>query len=433
MASQIKDFTVEIPPTKPQILKDITDLGVAQTLLRMFSGRVFYLKSLNRWAAWDGERWELEAGDIISERFYRELCRRGREEAFSLASEQDGGKPDWIALSKGLQSARKQSSVLRMARSERGILINVNEFDADAYLLGATNGVVDLRSGMLLTAKPNLMVSKAVNVAYEPEATCPTWDKFRLDIAGGDDELAEYLQHVAARCISGDTRQRQFWVFYGSGANGKSTFIDVLCTLLGDDYAQKLSNSALSTKRFASGHNEDVAVLRGKRLGCLSEPPTGTALDVSTVKDIVGGEIITASRKGEKSVPFRPMCKLIMSTNEPLLVHDDSRGIWSRLIQVPFAVSFEGKEDFTLKAKLLAEQEGILASLVRTCFQWYADLEAGRPPAPPKIVRDCTREFERSQDPLEGFLLDCCKRRRGRPGLRIRGGEGVLSGRDFAL
>src|SRR2546425_1193726 len=107
-------------------------------------------------------------------------------------------------------------------------------FDRDPWLLNVQTGTVDLRSGELHPHRREDLLTKLAPVVHDPVARCPRWERFLLEIMDGDETLVRYLQRVVGYTLSGDIRHHAFFLLYGTGANGKSTFLETLRALLGD-------------------------------------------------------------------------------------------------------------------------------------------------------------------------------------------------------
>jgi putative DNA primase/helicase len=114
-------------------------------------------------------------------------------------------------------------------------------------LFGVANGVVDLKTGELRAGKPSDRITQHSDVVFEPQAHCPRFKKFLTEIFGGDRTLISYVQKAVGYCLTGNTSEQVLFLCHGTGANGKSTFLDVLRFVLGG-YAYNLPFSAFELK-----------------------------------------------------------------------------------------------------------------------------------------------------------------------------------------
>src|SRR5260370_25135529 len=109
-------------------------------------------------------------------------------------------------------------------RSEPAVPVLPADLDRDGMLLNVLNGTIDLRTGKLREHRRSDLLTKLAPVEYNPEAKCPTWLRFLDRIMEGNAALIGYLQRVGGYSLTGDASEQALWFFYGSGANGKSTF-----------------------------------------------------------------------------------------------------------------------------------------------------------------------------------------------------------------
>jgi putative DNA primase/helicase len=217
-----------------------------------------------------------------------------------------------------------------------------------------------------------------------------------------DPDVADFVWRALGYALTGDMREQVFFLLFVRGSNGKSTLVDLVGRILGD-YALTVGFSTFERER-PGAISADVANLDGKRFVSASEG-SGNVLYAPLLKDITGGERISARHLYGNPFTFRPTCKIFLSTNELPRVHDDSDGLWRRLRQVPFTSRFEGaSDDRSLKDTLLSEAPGILAWLVRGCLVWQArGLDA------PAAVAEATAQYRADCDPLGRFLDEACE------------------------
>jgi putative DNA primase/helicase len=159
----------------------------------------------------------------------------------------------------------KLRAMLDRAKAEPGIAITPAMLDADPWLLAVDNGVLDLRTGELRPHDRALLMTKVVPAAYDPDATCPAWLAFLDRIMGGNAELIAFLQRAVGYSLTGSTGERCLIFLYGSGANGKSTFLEILRALLAE-YAQQADFTTFLERKGDTGPRNDIARLFGARV-----------------------------------------------------------------------------------------------------------------------------------------------------------------------
>ena len=400
-----------------------TDLGNSNRFAVDHRGRVLYTKA-HGWLVWDGRRWaEDDTGGV--ERLARLTVQRIWNDVNAIserlktlsteAGDGDGDKADEIdklqkrqrALSAWAvksQQRTRQEAMLALARSEVGIAARGEDFDAKPWLLNVANGTLDLRTGNLRKHDPGDKLTKLIDVDYYPDATAPTWAAF-LDRVQPDADVRTFLQRYTGYSLTGDTSEQCLTFMYGSGRNGKSVYADLMLRLLGG-YGLKMSTETLTEmRRQAGAATEDVARLHGKRLYVASEWRESAPLAENFVKELTGGDMLTARFLHKGSFDFKPEGKLLIYGNHKPVIKGDDFGIWRRIRLVPFAVTIpEDEVDPKLTDKLRAELPGILAWAVRGCLDWQVH-GLGKAEA----VNQATAEYRESSDVLGAWFSECCK------------------------
>lgn len=276
-----------------------------------------------------------------------------------------------------------------------------DEWDADPWLVGTPNGVIDLQGGRLLAGDPVRKITLRVSVPFDETATAPRFERFLDEIFNGDVAMIGFMQRYCGYALSGDISEQKLALCHGGGSNGKSVFLSILSSVFGE-YALNMPFSTLEMRGRSSIPN-DLAMLRGKRLVTASETNDGTRLNESRLKALTGGDAVTARFLYSEAFTFKPTGKFLLAVNHKPLVHDDGEGFWRRMLLVPFLRSFTGAaKDTTLEATLQREAPGILLWLVTGFRMWQID-GLQEPPA----VRQATERYREDSDPLADFLTEC--------------------------
>jgi putative DNA primase/helicase len=248
----------------------------------------------------------------------------------------------------------------------------MTELDSDPMHLGCLNGVVDLRTGELLTATPEQLITKTVSANYDPEAPCPRWEMFLHEVTLGDIETVEYLQKMAGYFLTGMVHEEVLHFFHGYGRNGKSVFANILTRLLGDYVLT--APAEMLMRRDKGAATNDVARLVGVRLLMANETRNGQAFDDLMLKTLVSTERMSARFLYQEFFDFWPTHKILIRGNHKPLITDETEGAWRRIRLVPFDLRLDEDEvDPGLEAKLLGEAEGILAWAIRGCIAWQKE------------------------------------------------------------
>lgn len=251
-------------------------------------------------------------------------------------------------------------AMIEMAKSEPGMTKRLVDFDADDMQLGVANGVINLQTCTLMPATPTLLVSKRSPVDYIASATCPVFMHF-LEVVQPDPLMRQFLQRWAGYCLTGSVQEQKLAFLYGTGANGKSVFVELLAWLLGE-YSSKIATEMLMHhQRSPQGASPDIVALKGRRFVYANETEEGKRLAESRVKEMTGGDSLTGRALYGSSITFQPSHKLVIVGNHRPEITDNSYGMWRRVLLVPFEVTIaEAQRDPHLLDKLKAEGSGIL-------------------------------------------------------------------------
>src|SRR5439155_4535552 len=299
------------------------------------------------------------------------------------------------------QAARMQGMVT-LAQSEPGIPVKPDQLDADPWALNVLNGTLDLRTGQLRPHRREDLITKLAPVVYDHEARYPLFLAFLDRIFAGNTELIGFVQRAVGYSLTGDVRERVLLILWGGGANGKSTLLETLRSMLGD-YAMRTPTETLLVKHDGAIPN-DVARLRGARFVSASEADEGKRLAEAQIKDMTGGETLSARFMRAEWFDFKPEFKLWLATNHKPVIRGTDKAIWDRIRLVPFNVRIpDGEQDKGLGAKLRAELPGILAWAVEGCLAWQRD---GLGIA--QDVQAATASYRAEMDVLAVFIGDVC-------------------------
>lgn len=376
------------------------DIGLADSIAYLFKNHLRYVPGIG-WLIWTGKRWIQDPSNAIYQ--YAIITVRARQNAVN-ARQIDGAdenqrnqkNKDYAQAVHGEKRKRIQDAIA-IAQTLPNVVIASTMLDDYDNLLTVANGTVDLNTGELLAPSPIQYQTKLSNIPYYSNAQCPRWEQFISEIFGGNDELIRYIQKVCGYALTGYTTEQSFWILYGMGSNGKSTFLNVMLQITGE-YG---SNAPFNT--FADGKNttagDDVARLRGQRLVMASEAGDGEHLNEARVKSVTGGDIITARFLYGKYFEFKPKFKVLLAVNHKPIIRGNDRGIWRRVKLIPFTVSFERNADKALETKLMNELPGILAWAVRGAVLWKR--EGMQTPA---IVIEATESYQTEMDIIGNFL-----------------------------
>ncbi|MBB5866197.1 phage/plasmid primase, P4 family [Xanthomonas sp. 3058] len=406
---------VEKPATQLVFQSDsqhdpVSELGNAQRLCQLADDRLMFVQGLG-WHAWDAGPWVQD--DHVVALFSYKLGAVIRAEADALNA--------WVAEAVGDKQERERREKVQKARyawarvSENRATINntlalaepyfsqpAEAIDAKPLLIGLRNGVYNLASGVFREHARDDLLTKVASVDFHADARSPLWDGFVHRIMGARPEMVRYLRQLAGYMLSGVRTQHILPIAFGSGANGKSTFLGALQALMGD-YAGVAAPGLLIANPLQQ-HPTGVASLHGKRLVVASETGEGARLNEDLVKQLTGGDKLTARLMRGDFFEFVPTHLLFLQTNHRPRIRGNDDGIWRRLKLVPFTQTIPANErDASLPEKLLGELPGIL----NWCLDGWADYHAHGFVEPADVAL-ATSEYRTDSDHVGTFIDERC-------------------------
>lgn len=397
-----------------------TDSANADAVVREHGDGYRYVVEWDSWLAWNGKRWDMspeakgrvEHAVALTARLehYRTLgvlsalqeqlkpllldVQRDADKVDSLQAEikRQGRILKWHEQS---QNASRIDAATKILRTR--LVVHMADLDANPWLFNVANGTVDLRTAELRAPDRADLITQISDIEWSDGAACPTWDAFLLDVMGGDRELVLYLQRLMGYAMTALTREHLLAFFYGTGQNGKSTFMNTMRAVFGE-YSVAAPRDLLFEDRMGKRHPEELARLYGKRLAICAEIGEYNTFDEAKIKDLTGGDVVSCRRMRENSWDLTPTHTLFISGNHKPQVKGDDVGIWRRVRLVPWTVTVTAV-DKELPEKLRAELPGILRWAVIGCADWQ---QHGL--AEPASVAAATAEYRAESDVLGEFL-----------------------------
>ena len=389
---------LEHSPNTASPLPVATEARYAERFAALNDGRLCYQHRRGIWLIYDPPLWR---PDLDGEVYRRALAYVRREQAEALDLEDQELRGIRVRFALRADSKSGLDRIVGLARNLKPLADAGVGWDSDSWLLGSPTGILDLRRGILLPGDPAFQITMSVSVPYMTDAKAPRWEQFLGEIFAGDTELISFVQRFVGYCLTGITTEQALAVFYGRGANGKTTFINVISTVLGH-YAHNLPFSTVELRQRASIPN-DLAALDGKRFVTASETNDGIRLNEARIKALTGCDRLSARFLHGEWFSFQPVAKFVLAVNHKPVVRDDSKGFWRRIRLVPFQQCFDGPgRDDQLERRLLEEGPGVLRWAVEGCLAWQAE-GLGDPAA----IREATAEYQDESDPLADFLGTC--------------------------
>ncbi|MBT2449447.1 bifunctional DNA primase/polymerase [Streptomyces sp. ISL-43] len=364
-----------------------TDDGNALRLIDEHEQEIRYVPQRGRWLRWDGHRWAWdEAGTV-------------REMARAIARDLPNGEGEAKHRMRSLSTAGI-AAMVTMAQTDPRVVVHAGQLDAHRMLLNTPAGAVDLTTGELSAPDPDEMHTRSTKIAPDAAVPTPKWDRFLDQTFGDDAELKGYVQRMAGYAASGSVRWHILPFLHGPGGNGKGVFLNVLRAVLGD-YAATAPNAFLMAG--AQRHETEIARLHGLRLVIASEVNQEAKFDEAKVKELTGGDGLTARFMRQDHFTFEPTHKLFLMGNHQPRVSAGGKSFWRRLRLMPFTRTPEEViEDLDL---LLISEEapGILAWIVAGAVAVFRDGLQD-----PASVTAATAQYAAEEDALARFLDEAC-------------------------
>jgi len=388
--------------TKEYPIRSYDDTGNADRFIDRYGNLYKYSYIANKFYIYDGMKWKIDDKGSI-----RKLIDEMIE---SIKNEKVLHSED-VTEEEAREVFQKYYKKTRGTQAKKNIMNELmhrrpatpDEFDKDDMLLNVANGYIDLTSRELYKHDINKMFSQITNTDYTEKMQPAVWLDFLNDIFAGDKAVIRYIQKALGYSLTGSTREQIMFILFGKGRNGKSIFVEVISEILGD-YSNNMQAKSLMVKK-NDNVNTDIARLSKARFVTSSEPNEGFRFDEGLIKQLTGGDKVTARFLYAEEFEYTPKFKIWVSTNHKPIIRGTDDGIWRRLVLIPFDVQIpEEKVDKDLKYKLLREAPAILNWMAEGAYMW---MQEGL--AMPEKLKEAVQKYRNEMDTLGQFIEDCCK------------------------
>jgi putative DNA primase/helicase len=377
-----------------------TDDSNAELFITIHGEDARWCPAWGKWLIWTGSHWKCDERldiDRLAADVPKMLYKHASE------SNDSAQRKEISTLARKLENVVKRTAMITSAKHR--LVVHHSELDKKHFLLNASNGTIDLETGKIKQHAITDSLTHGLYVPYIPSSSCPTWILFLSQVFGNDPSLIRFIQRAIGYSLTGDVREQVLLICHGNGSNGKSVFLNILRKLLGSLSWQAAPDLLMSDKN--RRHPTEQADLFGKRVVICQETAEGRRFDEVLVKQLTGGDAITARRMHEDNWSFEPTHKLWLSTNHKPEIKGTDHAIWRRMRLIPFAAKFsddtEPRKDPKMECRLTQELPGILAWAVQGCIAWQQEgLE------PPAAVRAATSSYQAEMDMLAAWMGECC-------------------------
>ena len=352
-----------------------------------------YSSDRGRWYAWDGTVWAP----------CPKTAGMAREYAKRVARELPEGSKDEVAFKRKSLSAVGISNALTQAATIPAIVVDHTQLDAHPWELNTPGGIVDLRTGRLGASDPSRLHTRLTTCTPDPDADRSAWLEFLDTTFAGDQQLIAYMQRLVGYSAVGQVGAHVLPYCYGGGGNGKGVFLETCVRVLGD-YATTAPSGFLMAKAFP-GHETEIARLAGARMVVCSEVNEDDRFDEARVKQLTGGDSLTARFMQQDHFTFTPTHQLWAMGNHQPHVRAGGPSFWRRLRLIPFVHQVDPADVIDDLQGILASEHGpaVLAWIVEG-----AVLYAREGLREPESVRAATGEYAHDQDTVGRFLEERC-------------------------
>ena len=388
--------------SKNQAVKnyDMTDTGNAHRLYDRFGHVLKYSYNRKKWMYWTDKKWQCDDNGYVK-RVADMICEDLKKEAVLI--EDEDAREKALKFANKTAGSKAKEAMIKECQHLDGIPAAPEDFDVYPEYLNCDNGIISLRNGELMPHDSGLMMSKMCYSGYDANHKPPKkWLKFLDDITHSNKKLQEYIQKAIGYSITGSTREQCAFFLYGLGNNGKSTFLTTLSDLFGD-YSINAQPETIMLSKKDSGANTDIARLKSARFVTCAEPSEGMKLNEGLLKQLTGGDKVTARFLYGDEFEYTPEFKVWIATNHKPIVRGTDVGIWRRIKLIPFEVNIKKEDvDKDLKYKLRKEYPQILAWAVEGCIKWQKEgLDE------PEEVLAATADYKQEMDLIAAFVEQC--------------------------
>ena len=389
--------------TKEYPIRSYDDTGNADRFIDRYGNLYKYSYIANKFYIYDGMKWKVDDKGSI---------RKLIDEMIESIKDEKIIHGDDVTEEEAREFFQKYYKKTRGTQAKKNIMNELmhrrpatpDEFDKDDMLLNVANGYIDLTSRELYKHDINKMFSQITNTDYTEKMQPAVWLDFLNDIFAGDQKVIRYIQKALGYSLTGSTREQIMFILFGKGRNGKSIFVEVISEILGD-YSNNMQAKSLMVKK-NDNVNTDIARLSKARFVTSSEPNEGFRFDEGLIKQLTGGDKVTARFLYAEEFEYTPKFKIWVSTNHKPIIRGTDDGIWRRLVLIPFDVQIpEEKVDKDLKYKLLREAPAILNWMAEGAYMW---MQEGL--AMPEKLKEASKAYRNEMDVIEQFIEDECKR-----------------------
>lgn len=386
-----------------------SEMGMASLFGLLYNQEVRYCPEHKSWYTYHEGAWRKDEGAILVSEKIKEFSRLMLLYCGEIVD--DDTRKNYTNFINRLGDRRMRDRILKDATGE--LRISAVEFDNDPYLINCLNGTYDLRDFSFRehSWKDFLTMQTAFKHTVKRSVRCKRWEQFIKEVTQNDTEKADFLQRALGYSMLGMSNEECMFILYGKTTrNGKSTLLNTIETMLGD-YAKVASVGMIcrgDRQKDAEAASPTLAALKGKRFVTMSESNAYGKLDEEQIKQLTGGEEISARALYQSAITYKPQFTLWLSCNDLPMVTDKSLFASDRIKVIDFNRHFSpAEQDTHLKDELTTQEamSGIFMWLIRGYIHYKErGLEMG------ESLKKVVRQYEKDNDLVLQFLEARCEK-----------------------
>jgi putative DNA primase/helicase len=418
-------------------VRPFTEVGLAERLVDQHKQDIRWEPNWRSWVGWNGKYWSQDAGGEVVQKKMIETLREITKEASALAEDYVVAKKSYEAmkddpnvsaelivqteflyerLKKQLEEIEKFAlrsetnskvgGAIHLATCYPEVLTSHLQFNKNPWLVNFLNGTLDLRTGELGPHRREDYITRIVPYAFDPDAECPSFNHFMDSFMCGNERLIKFLWRAMGYTACGVTDEQKILILYGDGANGKSTFLNLMLEVFGQGstgYGMAANSENLLSNKGGSRHETWRMSLASVRFVPCQEVDEGRTLAESMLKELTGSDVITGRKLYQNEWSYKPEFTLWLAINHLPHVRGTDEGIWRRLCVIPCNASFKDAPDRDMPRRLAREIPGVWARIAREARLWLKE----RLVLPREIIVSNTL-YRHEQDPLRDFVERWC-------------------------
>jgi putative DNA primase/helicase len=377
------------------------DEGNAQCAAARMRKHFLYTKTLG-WRYYQGAYWE---GELAESRVWQGITRVLKDRRKAVWNGRGPSLEEGLAkeISRAAKPSRRNIGNCQKVLQEM-LTVSLAEFDTSPDVLNCKNGVVDLRTGELITHNPSQRLTHCTPIKYDESADQSAWTEWLLKAVGDRPEVVDYLQQAVGYTLTGHTREEILFYLHGPARAGKGTFTETLLEALGGAPLAVEANIQMFMSKRQDPQGFMLAGLRTTRMLAASETRGRDWLDEATLKNLTGGNTLRCAFKGRDLFQYRPQFKIWLSSNALPKLDPDDTAAWLRLRVISFPISHIEDIDKRLKERMKRTNvlEGVLAWAVEGAKRWYKAPKSGL--RAPEVIRKATEDARKVLDQIEAWL-----------------------------